>query len=99
MVPHLGVESAVMEAAGVDEQQVAVTSIPDPKHGERLCVLYTDLGATPDEIHRRLIAAGVPRLWIPSVRDFVAVEEIPITGTGKVDLRALRDLANRQPVT
>lgn len=99
MVPHVGVESAVMAAAGVDEQQVAVTSIPDPKHGERLCVVYTDLGATPDEIHRRLIAAGVPRLWIPSVRDFVPVEEIPITGTGKVDLRALRELAARQPIS
>ena len=42
---------------------------------------------------RRLIAAGVPRLWIPSVRDFIQVEEIPITGTGKIDLKALREVA------
>ncbi|WP_337173218.1 AMP-binding protein [Paludisphaera sp.] len=97
MVPHVGVESAVMSAAGVDEQQVAVTSVPDPRHGERLCVLYTDMGTTPDEIHRRLIAAGVPRLWIPSVRDFIQVDAIPITGTGKIDLKALREVASRQP--
>ncbi|MDG3003366.1 AMP-binding protein [Paludisphaera mucosa] len=98
MVPHVGVETAIMAAAGVDEHAVAVTAIPDPKHGERLCVLYTNLNATPDEIHRRLVAAGVPRLWIPSVRDFVSIEEVPITGTGKIDLRALRELAVRQPV-
>lgn len=99
MVPHLGVESAIMQAAGVDELKVAVTSVPEPKHGERLCVLYTDLGAPPEEIHRRLLGSGVPRLWVPSVRDFIAIEEIPITGTGKIDLKALREMAVRQPVS
>ena len=47
MVPHLGVESAIMEATGVDEHHVAVTGIPDPKHGERLCVLYHRSGNVP----------------------------------------------------
>ena len=93
MVPHVGVESAIMEITGVDEHHLAVTSLPDPKHGERLCVLYTDLGMSPDEIHKALTAGRLPRLWIPSVRDFVQVAEIPITGTGKVDLRRLRELA------
>lgn len=96
MVPHMGLESAIMAVAGVDEQQVAVTSVPDPKHGERLCVLHTDLGMTPDEVRRRLIAAEVPKLWIPAVRDFIQVDEIPITGTGKLDLRTLRELAQQQ---
>ena len=98
MVPHVGVESAIMQAAGVDEHHVAVTSLPDPKHGERLCVLYTDLGMSPDEIHKALTASHIPRLWIPSVRDFVRVDEIPITGTGKVDLRRLRELAQMERV-
>ena len=44
MVPHMAVESAILEVAGATEQAVAVTSLPDPKRGERLCVLYTDLG-------------------------------------------------------
>lgn len=96
MVPHMGLESAIMAVAGVDEQQVAVTSVPDPKHGERLCVLHTDLGMAPDEIRRRLIAAEVPKLWIPAVRDFIQVDEIPLTGTGKLDLRTLRELAQQQ---
>lgn len=98
MVPHVGVESAIMEVTGADEHHLAVTSLPDPKHGERLYVLYTDLGMSPDDIHNALTASRLPRLWIPSVRDFVKVTEIPITGTGKVDLRRLRELARREPV-
>jgi len=96
MVPHMGLESAIMAVAGADENQVAVTAVPDPKHGERLCVLHTDLGISPDEVRRRLIAAEVPKLWIPAARDFIQVEEIPITGTGKLDLRTLRELAQNQ---
>jgi acyl-[acyl-carrier-protein]-phospholipid O-acyltransferase/long-chain-fatty-acid--[acyl-carrier-protein] ligase len=95
MVPHLGVESAILQVAGIEEHRVAVTSLPDPKHGERLCVLYTDLGKSPDEIHKALTSGHFPRLWIPSVRDFIQVESIPITGTGKVDLRQLRTLAQQ----
>ncbi|MGO9597177.1 MAG: AMP-binding protein [Isosphaeraceae bacterium] len=99
MVPHLGVESAIAECAGIDEDQIAVTSVPDARHGERLCVLYTETGISPDEIHKALTASGIPRLWIPSVRDFIPVAELPITGTGKLDLRRLRDLALRSSVT
>ena len=93
MVPHLSIESAILEATGVDENQVAVTGVPDPKHGERLCVLYTDLGISPAEVHQRLTAGPLPKVWIPSPRDFIHVEEIPITSTGKVDLRRLKEIA------
>jgi acyl-[acyl-carrier-protein]-phospholipid O-acyltransferase/long-chain-fatty-acid--[acyl-carrier-protein] ligase len=96
MVPHVGVESAILQATGADENQVAVTAIADSKHGERLCVLHTPLGKSADEIHKALMSAQIPRLWIPSVRDFIPVEEIPITGTGKVDLRRLREIAQTE---
>ena len=93
MVPHLAIESAILEATGVDENHVAVTGVPDPKHGERLCVLYTDLGISPAEVQQRLTAGPLPKVWIPSPRDFIHVEEIPITSTGKVDLRRLKEIA------
>jgi len=93
MVPHIKIESAILEATGVDENHVAVTGVPDAKHGERLCVLYTDLGISPEEVHERLTAGQLPKIWIPSARDFIHVEEIPITSTGKVDLRRLKQLA------
>ena len=35
----------------------------------------------------------LPRLWIPSAEDFIRVEAIPILGTGKVDLRRLKEIA------
>jgi acyl-[acyl-carrier-protein]-phospholipid O-acyltransferase/long-chain-fatty-acid--[acyl-carrier-protein] ligase len=93
MVPHVSVESAIIETTGVDENQVAVTGVPDPKHGERLCVLYTDLGTSPAEVCKRLTAGPWPKVWLPSPRDFVHVEQIPITSTGKVDLRRLKEIA------
>jgi acyl-[acyl-carrier-protein]-phospholipid O-acyltransferase/long-chain-fatty-acid--[acyl-carrier-protein] ligase len=93
MVPHLGIESAIMEATGVDEHHVAVTGIADSKHGERICVIYTDLGMSPIQLHQRLTSGPMPRVWIPSQRDFIHVAEIPITPTGKVDLRRLKQLA------
>jgi acyl-[acyl-carrier-protein]-phospholipid O-acyltransferase/long-chain-fatty-acid--[acyl-carrier-protein] ligase len=98
MVPHVGIESAIMRIAEVDERQVAVTAVPDPKHGERLCVIHTELGMSADEIHKALSASGIPKLWIPCVRDFIQVPEIPITGTGKVDIRRLREVAQRELV-
>jgi acyl-[acyl-carrier-protein]-phospholipid O-acyltransferase/long-chain-fatty-acid--[acyl-carrier-protein] ligase len=96
MVPHVQIESAILEASGVEENQVAVTGVPDLKHGERLCVIYTELGTSPGEIHKRLTAGPLPKVWIPSPRDFFRVAEIPITSTGKVDLRKLREIAIKE---
>ncbi len=94
MVPHTGVETALLEALGTTEPCLAVTSLPDPKRGERLFVLYTpEMPASPAEVVRRLQAGDLPRLWIPSAEDFLKVDAIPILGTGKVDLRALKDVA------
>jgi acyl-[acyl-carrier-protein]-phospholipid O-acyltransferase/long-chain-fatty-acid--[acyl-carrier-protein] ligase len=93
MVPHVSVESAIMEITGVDEHHLAVTGVPDSKHGERLCVLYTDMGMAPGEVQHRLAGGPLPKLWIPSARDFLRVDAIPITATGKIDLRKLREIA------
>jgi acyl-[acyl-carrier-protein]-phospholipid O-acyltransferase / long-chain-fatty-acid--[acyl-carrier-protein] ligase len=96
MVPHLGVESAIQEATGAQEQSVAVTSLADARRGERLAVLYTDLGMTPEDVYKRLSESALPRLWIPSADAFVKVDAIPILGTGKVDLRRLKQIAEER---
>lgn len=93
MVPHGKVESALLEAAGVDEQQLAVTSIPDSKRGERLVVVHTALPKPAAEICQTLIGSSLPKLWLPSAEDFVEVEAIPVLGTGKLDLRTLKKVA------
>ena len=93
MVPHEGVESALMAAAGVTEQALAVTSVPDAKRGERLVVVQTPWEISPAEACKKLAATSIPRLWIPAAEDFLQVEAIPILGSGKLDLRRLKEIA------
>ena len=93
MVPHSGVEAAIVAATHASEQALVVTGVPDLKRGERLAVVHTDMGMTPEAVYRTLLAGALPKLWIPSADDFVCVEEIPILGTGKLDLRKIRQIA------
>jgi acyl-[acyl-carrier-protein]-phospholipid O-acyltransferase / long-chain-fatty-acid--[acyl-carrier-protein] ligase len=95
MVPHLLIEESIQRliGAGDDELKVAVTAVPDSRKGERLIVLHTALSQTPDEIRKGLSQAGLPNLWIPSADSFCEVAEIPVLGTGKVDLKALANVA------
>jgi len=93
MVPHEKVESAVAEAAGAPDHCVAVTAVPCAKRGERLVVVHTPLDVEASEIVRRLGAGPLPKLWLPSADSFLAVDALPMLGTGKLDLRGLRTLA------
>ncbi|MFH1269132.1 MAG: AMP-binding protein, partial [Planctomycetota bacterium] len=101
MVPHIGIEEMLEKvlALGEEELTVAVTAVPHPKKGERLIVLHTGLDAPPEEICRRLAAAGLPPIWIPSPDSFLQVDEIPVLGTGKLDLRRTRELAEQEVST
>jgi acyl-[acyl-carrier-protein]-phospholipid O-acyltransferase/long-chain-fatty-acid--[acyl-carrier-protein] ligase len=97
MVPHILVEQAISDIVGLDEeglQRVAVASVPDPKRGERLVVLHT-AGTTvnPSEIIQKLTAQGLPGIYLPSEDSFAEVEQIPMLGTGKLDLKGLQDRA------
>ncbi len=93
MVPLDGVESAIQEASGVGADAVAVTVVPDTKRGERLVVLYTDFGKPVEDVYQSLTSGTMPKLWIPSARDFFEVDELPSLGVGKRDLRRLQELA------
>lgn len=95
MVPHLRIEEALGELLPSESEQpaFAVTGVPDPKKGERLIVLHTGLPRAPEEISRSLAAAGLPPLWIPSPDSFHQVEQIPMLGSGKLDLKQVRQLA------
>jgi acyl-[acyl-carrier-protein]-phospholipid O-acyltransferase / long-chain-fatty-acid--[acyl-carrier-protein] ligase len=93
MVPHGTVEQAVIDAFAAEQAdgpQVVVTGVPDSSKGESL-VLLTTLALTADVLREKLLAAGLPALWIPRV--IVHVETIPLLGTGKLDLKACRQLA------
>jgi acyl-[acyl-carrier-protein]-phospholipid O-acyltransferase/long-chain-fatty-acid--[acyl-carrier-protein] ligase len=93
MVPHIKIEEQLQEASGAAERQFVVTGVPDGPKGERLVVLHTltdeELRATMDKLSR----ADLPNLWLPRPDQFFRVEELPHLGTGKIDLRRLRDIA------
>src|SRR5207237_3190743 len=93
MVPHIKVEEKLHEVAGATEQTFVVTGVPDEKRGERLVVLHR-LG--DDDLKNcvtKLQTAGLPNLWIPASTQFFHVDEFPHLGSGKLDLRKIRDIA------
>ena len=93
MVPHGRVEEALHEAAGVDTQVFAVTAVADERRGERLAVLHTfDEEAIP-KIVDEIVASGLPKLFAPRRDQFLKVDELPLLGTGKLDLRAAKEIA------
>jgi acyl-[acyl-carrier-protein]-phospholipid O-acyltransferase/long-chain-fatty-acid--[acyl-carrier-protein] ligase len=93
MVPHELIEESLQRSVGANEQVFAVTAVGDEKKGEKLAVLHTLDDARVDEALERLGTLGLPNLFIPRRDHFIEVDKIPILGTGKLDLRALRQVA------
>ena len=93
MVPHIKIEEKLHELAGEAEQAFVVTGVPDGKKGERLVVLHTLEQAELKGVLDRLREAGLPNLWTPRPDQFFHVDELPHLGTGKLDLRRIRELA------
>jgi acyl-[acyl-carrier-protein]-phospholipid O-acyltransferase/long-chain-fatty-acid--[acyl-carrier-protein] ligase len=92
MVPHMRIEEHLQSLIH-DSHTCIITSIPDDVKGERLVAFYTDPDATPQRLWDGLSATSLPKLWIPKREDFRFVDAIPTLGTGKVDLRAVRQRA------
>lgn len=93
MVPHIKVEEQLHELAGLTDQRFVVTGVPDGKKGERLVVLHTLPSDELKPVLERLGESGLPNLWNPRPNQFFAVEELPHLGTGKLDLRKIKELA------
>jgi acyl-[acyl-carrier-protein]-phospholipid O-acyltransferase/long-chain-fatty-acid--[acyl-carrier-protein] ligase len=93
MVPHGKVEDALHQAADAEQQVFAVTALPDEKKGERLAVLTTiDLEKLPP-ILDAVAKSGLPNLFIPRLDAFVKVDALPLLGTGKLDLKRVKQIA------
>jgi len=93
MVPHIRVEEKLHELIGAEGQVLAVTAIPDEKKGERLVVVHTLKDDVLKDCQEKLAKCDLPALWKPRPDQFIYVEKLPYLGTGKLDLRKLREVA------
>jgi acyl-[acyl-carrier-protein]-phospholipid O-acyltransferase/long-chain-fatty-acid--[acyl-carrier-protein] ligase len=93
MVPHVAIEDLMLNALGAVRQVVCVTSAPDEKKGERLIVFHTPEAGTLDNLNRIIAESDLPNLWKPKRESFVSVPELPTLGSGKLDLKSLRQMA------
>ncbi len=103
MVPHIKIEELLTRMCHETEEDldnhhptIAVTSVADPKKGERLIVLYTQIGMTPEELRKGLLASGLPNIFIPTEDSFIPVDQLPLLGSGKLDLKALKTMAEEK---
>ncbi len=101
MVPHIRIEAELTriiedgQDTGDEEPEIkiAVSSVPDAKKGERLVVLYKPSPKPVGQLLKELGEADIPNLWIPSADSFLEVDQIPLLGTGKLDLKGLKERA------
>ena len=87
------IEQKIIETYGIDQNEgprIAVVGMPDSSKGEAL-VLLTSVAINGDEMREKLFTAGLPNLWIPKI--IHRVEQIPLLGSGKTDLKGCRELA------
>ncbi len=101
MVPHIRIEEEVNRILAIagsegDGMFAAVTALPDEKRGERLVVLHTKTELSPSEINKQLSEAGLPNLFLPGNDSYVEVEQLPLLGTGKLDLHGIKTLAKER---
>ncbi len=101
MVPHIKIEECLLRIVETPEDDgkgplLAVTAVPDAKKGERIVVLHRALGKDVPAVLKELGACNLPNLWLPDADSFLEVDVIPMLGTGKADLKAIRKLAEER---
>jgi len=99
MVSHVQVEDALHKALDSVETKLVVTSVPDEQKGEMLVVLHTPLELSVDDLLSRVRESGMPRLWVPRKENFFSIETLPLLGTGKLDMRGMKETAKRLAAT
>src|SRR3989475_1034252 len=93
MVPHVKIEETITQILG--DAACVVTAIPDETKGERLVAFYSTKEVPPETLWSRLSESNLPKLWIPKRDNLYYLDPIPMLGSGKVDLKKVRELALR----
>jgi acyl-[acyl-carrier-protein]-phospholipid O-acyltransferase/long-chain-fatty-acid--[acyl-carrier-protein] ligase len=98
MVPHVAIEEELHRVLGCTGQVLAIASVPDERKGERLVLLFTDEAGDEARVRQAIESAEIPNLWKPARDACFRIEALPVLGTGKLDLRTIKDLARRLSV-
>jgi acyl-[acyl-carrier-protein]-phospholipid O-acyltransferase/long-chain-fatty-acid--[acyl-carrier-protein] ligase len=95
MVPHIKIEECINKALGsTDDMLATVTAVPHPKKGERIVVLHKIVDLDVEQLRQKLAKEfQLPNLFIPSSDSFLLVDELPLLGTGKLDLKGIKTVA------
>ena len=95
MVPHGKIEEELHRIADLPQPAFVVVGVPDLRKGEKLVVLATLSQDRIAGLIQDLKAAGLPNLYVPKAEDFHSVPEIPLLGTGKLDLARAKAMAQQ----
>ncbi|HEX4569403.1 MAG TPA: hypothetical protein VH184_03175, partial [Dongiaceae bacterium] len=68
----------------------AVVALPDPRKGEQLVLVTDRAAASREALMAEARATGIPELFLP--RTILAVERLPLLGSGKPDYKAIAEL-------
>ena len=79
------IEEVEQTLKSILSQPFAITSLPDPKLGERIVLLYTGKAVAPEKLDI------LPKYQRPKA--ILYTQEIPLTETGKINRPACRSLA------
>lgn len=94
MVPHVRVEDELHTILNTADRVFAIVGVPDEKKGEKLIVLYVDYeNMVLSDVQQKLTKTGMPNLWLPDDRNYYRIDEMPVLGSGKLDLQKLKKIA------
>ncbi len=93
MVPHGNVEETLNDLAADGERVFLVVGVPDDRKGEKLVVLHIASEELLEQVLEKLNDSTIPNLWKPKSGQFLKVDEIPLLGSGKVDLKSAQAIA------
>ena len=74
---HRGAQGVVFEAV--------------QRSSERLVVLHTLSDDQLENLFSKFDQSGLPNLWLPRKNAFYRIEEIPVLGTGKMDIKQVKE--------
>ncbi|MBM4260941.1 MAG: MFS transporter [Deltaproteobacteria bacterium] len=91
MVPHMKVEEMINAVLG--DAAAVVTAVADEQKGEKLVAFYVRDGISSDELWKKLNDSDLPKLWIPKRENLYPIDTLPLLGSGKVDLKKIKVMA------